>query len=52
MRTNDKPWMHNEMRKQIRVRNRLHKSTKNNTDVLWANFRTKRNGVTSLIRKV
>ena len=52
MRSKDKPWMHNEIRKEIRVRNRIHRLAKNtNSATHWANFRKKRNEVTTLIRK-
>ena len=28
IRNRDKPWMHNEIRKQIRIRKRIHKNSK------------------------
>ena len=52
IRTKDKPWMNNEIRKQIRKRHRIHKTAKRvNTMEQWRKFRLQRNRVTSLIRK-
>ena len=51
IRNRDKPWMHNEIRKQIRIRKRIHKNSKRvNTYVQWALFRHQRNKVTTLIK--
>ena len=47
----DPPWFHNEIRLQIRARNRIHKKAKRtNNPNDWANFRTSRNNVINLIR--
>ena len=52
IRGKDKPWMHNEIRKQIRIRRRVHKIAKRvNTAEYWLRYRTQRNKVTSLVRK-
>ena len=52
IRTKDKPWMNNEIRKQIRKSRRIHKTAKRvNTTEQWKKFRLQRNKVTSLIRK-
>ena len=52
IRTKDKPWMNNEIRKQIRKRRRIHKTAKRvNTMEQWQKFKLQRNKVTSLIRK-
>ena len=51
IRFDDPPWMHNEIRKQIRKRKRLHKIAKRrNTSGDWFSFRRQRNRVTNLIR--
>jgi hypothetical protein len=50
IRPRDPPWMHNELRKSIRKRKRLHKSAKKNPQ-LWANFRSLRNQIIGEIRK-
>ena len=51
IRNRDKPWMHNKIRKQIRIRNRIHKTAKRvNTRVQWALFRHQRNKVAALIK--
>ena len=50
IRPKDQPWIHNEIRKAIRHRKRLHKTAKRtNNPVDWANFRQARNHVISLI---
>ena len=47
----DPPWLHNELRKQMRIRKRLYDKAKRlNDDILWQNYRHKRNEVTNLIR--
>ena len=47
----DLPWFHNDIRKNIRVRNRLHtKAKRDNTPEAWRRFREARNNVVSLIR--
>ena len=52
VRGKDKPWMHNEIRKQIRKRRRIHRLAKRmNTPEQWHIHRIQRNKVTSLIRK-
>ena len=44
--------MHNEIRKQIRIRRRVHRIAKRvNTAEHWLRYRTQRNKVTSLVRK-
>lgn len=52
IRQGDKPWMHNEIRTEIRRRRRLHKKAKhtNNPDD-WKKFRTQRNKVITLVRE-
>ena len=51
IRFDDPPWMHIEIRKQIRKRKRLHKIAKRrNTSYDWFNFRRQINIVTNLIR--
>ena len=51
IRPSDPPWMHNEVRKEIRTRNKMHKTAKSrNDDVSWAVFRTQRNKVNNLVR--
>ena len=46
IRPSDPPWMHTEVRKEIRTRNKMHKTAKSrNDDVSWAVFRTQRNKV-------
>ena len=51
VRNRDKPWMHNEIRKQIRIRKRIHKTAKRlDTPEHWISYRQQRNKVTSLIR--
>ena len=52
IRIKDKPWMHNEIRKQIRIRRRVYRITKRvNTAEYWQRYRTQRNKVTSFVRK-
>ena len=52
IRGKDKPWMHNEIRKQIRIRRRVHRIAKRvKTAEYWQRYRTQRNKVTSLVRK-
>ena len=52
IRTKDKPWMNNGIRKQIRKWRRIHKTAKRvNTMQQWQRFRSQRNKVTTLIRK-
>ena len=47
----DKPWMNNEIRKQIRKRNRLyHKAKHTSNENHFQNYRNKRNEVIDLIR--
>ena len=44
IRNLDKPWLHNEIRKQIRIRKRIHKAAKRvNTPDQWSLFRRQRN---------
>ena len=51
IRNRDKPWLHNEIRKQIRIRKRIHKAAKRvNTPDQWSLYRRQRNMVTNLIR--
>ena len=51
IRPKDPPWMHNDIRKSIRQRNRTHKLAKSTNDPThWARFREARNRVTTLIR--
>ena len=51
IRPRDLPWFHNDIRKNIRVRNRLHtKAKRENTPEAWRRFREARNNVISLIR--
>ena len=51
IRPKDQPWLHNEIRKAMRKRTRLHKIAKRtNQPNHWENFRTARNHVTNLIR--
>ena len=48
----DKPWMHNEIRKHIRIRRRIHKIPKRvNTSEEWRKYRVQRNKVIALVRK-
>lgn len=48
---NDKHWMTNNIRQQIRKRNKLHTRARNtNLQTDWANFRHSRNEVIDLIR--
>ena len=50
IRPKDQPWMHNDVRKAMRKRGRLHKIAKRtNHPQHWANFRTARNHVNKLI---
>ena len=52
IRTNDKPWMTNNIRRHIRKRRRIHKKAKcSNNETDWTLFRNQRNHVTSLIRQ-
>ena len=52
IRTNDKPWMTNTIRRHIRKRRRIHKKAKrSNNETDWTLFRNQRNHVTSLIRQ-
>ena len=52
VRGKDKPWMHNEIRKQIRIRRRIHRYAKRiNSPEYWQKYRVQRNKVTSLVRK-
>ena len=52
IRGKDKPWMHNEIRKQIRIRRKVHRIAKRvNIAEYWLRYRTQRNKVTSLVRK-
>ena len=47
----DLPWFHNQIKHDIRKRNRLHKIAKQtNTPASWARFRESRNKVTTEIR--
>ena len=47
----DPPWLHNEIRKQMRIRKRLYdKAKRSNNDLHWQNYRHKRNEVKHLIR--
>ena len=46
----DPPWLHNEIRKQMRIRKRLYdKAKRSNNDIHWQSYRHKRNEVTNLI---
>ena len=52
IRTNDKPWMTNTIRRHIRKRRKIHKKAKrSNNETDWTLFRNQRNHVTSLIRQ-
>lgn len=52
IRQGDKPWMHNEIRIEIRKRKRLHRRAKStNTPENWARFRNQRNKVVTLVRE-
>ena len=52
IRPRDLPWIHNEIRKEIRKRNKIHQLAKRtNTPENWKLFREARNHVTLLIRK-
>ena len=52
IRGKDKPWMRNEIRKQIRIRRRIHRYAKRiNSPEYWQIYRVQRNKVTSLVRK-
>ena len=52
VRQGDKPWMHNEIRKEIRKRRRTHRRAKRtNTPEDWARFRHQRNKVVTLVRE-
>ena len=51
IRNRDKPWLHNEIRKQIRIRKRIHKTAKRfDTPDHWNLYRRQRNKVIGLIR--
>ena len=51
MRPKDQPWIHNEIRKLMRIRNRQHKIAKRtNNPNHWARFRQLRNHVINSIR--
>ena len=51
IRNRDKPWFHNEIRKLIRIRKRLHKSAKrSNSPDQWNSFKRRRIKVIGLIR--
>ena len=51
VRPKDQPWLHNDIRKAMRKRTRLHKLAKDtNQPQHWANFRMARYHVTNLIR--
>ena len=51
IRPNDKPWMHNEIRHEIRIRRRIHKLAKRtNSDYNWSLYRSQRNKVCYLIK--
>ena len=46
IRPSDQPWMHNEIRKLIRQRKRIHKKAKQtNSDIIWNKFRKIRNKI-------
>jgi len=52
IRQGDKPWMHNQIRTEIRRRKRFHKKAKNtNSQDDWRKFRTQRNKVITLVRE-
>ena len=52
IRNKDKPWMRNNVRKELRRRKRLHREAKHdNTPESWATYRFQRNKVISLVRK-
>ena len=52
IRPKDQPWMHNEIRKLMRIRNRQHKIAKRtNNPNHWARFRELRNQVINSIRE-
>ena len=51
IRPRDPPWMHNEIRKEIRLRKRLHRRAKSkNDDISWEAFKVQRNKVNNLVR--
>lgn len=51
IRPRDPPWMHNELRKLIRRRKRIHKLAKRtNSDLNWSKFRRLRNKITKKVR--
>ena len=52
VRTDDAPWMTNEIRLLIKQRGKMHKKAKrSNLKAEWDNFRTFRNNVISKVRK-
>ena len=52
VRTDDAPWMTNEIRLLIKQRGKMHKKAKqSNLKADWDNFRTFRNNVISKVRK-
>ena len=51
IRPADQPWMHNEIRKLIRQRKRIHKQAKRtNNDLEWSKFRRIRTKIVQKIR--
>ena len=51
IRPMDPPWMHNQIRKEIRERKKLHKLAKTyNNENDWARFRAQRNLVNNLVK--
>ena len=52
IRGKDKPWMHNEIRNQIRIRRRIHRFAKRiNSPNYWQKYRVQRNKVASLVKR-
>ena len=51
IRPADQPWLHNEIRKLIRQRKRIHKRAKQvNNEIIWSKFRKIRNKIVKKIR--
>ena len=51
IRPKDAPWMHNDIRKAIRDRKKIHKKAKiSKSEQDWANFREQRNKVNDLVK--
>lgn len=52
VRPNDKPWMSNNLRKNMRQRNRLYQKAKiSNSSLHWHKYKQKRNEVVELVRQ-